>query len=212
MIDTTQLRALRVDRGYSIRSLAKSAGVDHQTIRRLENGADPGDLPLRVLDRIAAALGVIPATLLATEREVEQHDLQRRIGGLLLSAQGITTTAVATSLATPIETVEEAIPALVDALAEAGLTVGRHGDTLRINPLELHSTAHADTRPMTLNEARLLRRIHRGEDIRRSLSKADRELTLPRLIRTGLVDPAPAILVSRDDICGHPYASDLTET
>lgn len=210
MINTTRLRTLRVDRGYSIRSLAKTAGVDHQTIRRLETGANPGDLPLRVLDRIASALGVTPATLLATKRDVGQHDLQQRIGSLLLSCPGITTTTIATSLATPIETVEEALPALVEALAEVGLTVARHGDTLRIVPLGVHSTRDADTRPMTLNEARLLRRIHRNEDIRRSLSKADRELTLPRLIRTGLIDPTPAIPATRADVCNHPRTDSET--
>ena len=52
-----------------------------------------------------------------------------------------------------------------------------------------------------MNEARLLRRIHRGEDIRRSMSRADRELTLPRLLRLGLVDPTPAIPTARAGIC-----------
>src|SRR4051812_39888413 len=42
-------------------------------------------------------------------------------------------------------------------------------------------------RPLTLTEARLLRRIHRGEDVRRSLTKSDRELVLPALLRRDLV-------------------------
>jgi len=44
-----------------------------------------------------------------------------------------------------------------------------------------------DPAPLDDNAARLLRRIHRGDDIRRTLSRADREITLPALINRGLV-------------------------
>jgi transcriptional regulator with XRE-family HTH domain len=44
-----------------------------------------------------------------------------------------------------------------------------------------------DPRPLDHNAARLLRRIHRGEDIRRRMSRVEREITLPELINRGLV-------------------------
>ena len=80
MINVKTLRTLRTDRGYSIRALATAAGVDHQTIRRLELGSDP-DVPLRVLDRIAEALGVPAATLLDDSPDVEHRPLEQEIGG-----------------------------------------------------------------------------------------------------------------------------------
>lgn len=193
MIDATKLRSLRTDRGYSIRRIAAAAGVDHQTIRRLEDGADPGELPLRVLGRIATSLGVTPAALLSAPAGHHTHALQRRIGGTILSAPGITVTTLADALNTTVDNIQAALPALQQALAGTGLTVARHGDELRITPADLHTTPDAYTRPMTVNEARLLRRVHRGTDVRRSLSKADRELTLPALTRRGLVDATAAI-------------------
>lgn len=40
---------------------------------------------------------------------------------------------------------------------------------------------------LSIAQARLLRRIQRGDDVRRSLSATERELTLPSLVRRGLV-------------------------
>lgn len=48
-----------------------------------------------------------------------------------------------------------------------------------------------DLTPLDRNAARLLRRIHRGDDIRRTMSGADREITLPALINRGLVKMTP---------------------
>lgn len=45
-----------------------------------------------------------------------------------------------------------------------------------------------DARPLDHNAARLLRRIHRGEDIRRTMSRTEREITLPALINRGLLE------------------------
>ena len=68
MINAQRLRALRLDRGLSQRKLAASAGVDALTIKRIEAGADPGDLTLRVLTKMADALGVQPGALLQDVR------------------------------------------------------------------------------------------------------------------------------------------------
>lgn len=45
----------------------------------------------------------------------------------------------------------------------------------------------SDPGALTYQQARLLRRIQRGQNVTRSLTKADRELTLPFLMRMGLV-------------------------
>ncbi|WP_435771370.1 helix-turn-helix domain-containing protein [Nocardioides sp. SYSU DS0651] len=204
MINTSYLRALRVDRGYSIRGLAKAVGVDHQTIRRLENGADPGDLPLRVLDRIATALGVRPAMLLANGNAAEGHELQERIGGTIMSAPGISLTNLAAAVAMPIDEVDAALPALDTALTSVGLTLTRDGDDLRVTPRAVHSAREADTKPMTVTEARLLRRIHRGEDVRRTMSKADRTITIPSLARRGSINIATTVPAPTSGLCRRP--------
>ncbi|SFK51160.1 hypothetical protein [Geodermatophilus ruber] len=67
------------------------------------------------------------------------------------------------------------------------MSVARHQDEIWLVPLvDTARTAPAD-RPLTLAEARLLRRIHRGEDVRRVLSGPDRQFVLPALLRRGLV-------------------------
>ena len=43
------------------------------------------------------------------------------------------------------------------------------------------------TQELSLAQARLLRQVHRGEDVRRDLSGEDRELVLPSLLHRGLV-------------------------
>jgi len=77
------------------------------------------------------------------------------------------------------------------------MTVARHHDEVWLVPHVPTPDAVAAARPLNLAEARLLRRIHRGEDVRRKLSKPDREFILPALQRRGLVvdhgdDPVPA--------------------
>ncbi len=127
MIDTRHLITLRTDQGLSQRQLAKLAGVNRETIGRLERGADPSRLPLAVVGRLAAALDTSPASLL-----------------------------------TPGPTADD------DAV-----------------------DAPLDPSPLDHNAARLLRRIHRGEDIRRTMTRAEREMTLPNLMRRGLVVAEP---------------------
>ncbi len=77
------------------------------------------------------------------------------------------------------------------------MSVARHHDEVWLVPsVDAAKSAPAD-RPLTVAEARLLRRIHRGEEVRRKLTKSGREFILPALQRRGLVvdhgdGPAPA--------------------
>jgi transcriptional regulator with XRE-family HTH domain len=139
VIDASALRRARHDRGLSQRQLAKAIGVDPLTVQRLEAGADPGDLPLRVLARITEALAVAPAELLQT-----------------------TTTSRASR--------------------------------------GLNRATGSTARPLRLDQAKLLWRVHRGEDIRRRLSNAQRELVLPALLRDGLLDDSQPLLQPGPDV------------
>lgn len=126
MINTQLLITKRTEAGLSQRQLAKHAGVNRETIRRLEHGADASQLPLGVVIRIAAAIEIEAPALL-------DHDA-----------------AVA----------HEANPA----------------------------AAHLDRSPLDHNAAKLLRRISRGEDIRRTMNRSERELVLPALLKRGLAE------------------------
>ena len=124
MIDIDRVITARTELGLSQRQLAKRAGVNRETIRRLEHGADPSRLTLAVIERLASALRLTPSELFMP---------------------------------------------------------GPQADDGPSCPVDL------DPAPLGHNSARLLRRIHRGEDIRRTMSRTERELILPPLVRQGLV-------------------------
>jgi hypothetical protein len=67
------------------------------------------------------------------------------------------------------------------------MSVARHHDELSLVPRTKTAAAASPDQPLTVAEARLLRRIHRGEDVRRALNTIGRQFTLPALQRRGLV-------------------------
>lgn len=88
--------------------------------------------------------------------------------------------------------------------------LGRIGETLGIDPRALLSApAPPDTAPqssardLSVAEARLLRRIHRGEDIRRVMTTTERELVLPALLKAGLVEVSPDGPLTVSDRAAH---------
>jgi transcriptional regulator with XRE-family HTH domain len=195
VIDPVALRRLRHDRGLSQRRLAAAIGVDPLTVKRLEDGADPGDLPLRILQRIADTLGATPALLLSGGiGPPEPNDLTARIGGALLEHGRTTRAALATALATEPSQVTQCIRALDTTLGEVGMAVAGHADEVWLVPIRPSRVATSPERSLSIREARLLRRIQRGEDVRRSLSKCDRQFTVPALLRRGLASDEDALL------------------
>lgn len=189
MIDPDALRRIRTDRGLSQRRLATAIGVDPLTVKRLEDGADPGDLPLRVLERLARALAVPVQTLLRQHQETDDGgDLTAPVGTALLAHGRTTVSNLATALSATVDDVAATVVALDRKLTAVGMAVARHHDEVWLVPGVPTPGAVAADRPLNLAQARLLRRIHRGEDIRRVLSKRDRELVLPALQRRGLVE------------------------
>ena len=75
MIDAVALCRLRTDRGFTQRRFADTVGVSYRAIRRLEADADPGDLPLRVVERMADAVGVTASPLLADRHAVNAQQV-----------------------------------------------------------------------------------------------------------------------------------------
>ena len=204
MIDTTALRRLRHDRGISQRKLATAAGVDPLTIQRLETGADCGDLPLRVLQRIADTLGVTPAHLLVeapkTPTGQANPDVTARVGATILAFGGSTVTALANALGVPRAQVRQSVDQLATTLPASGIAIARHGDHVWLVPREEPAAATAANKPLRLDQARLLRRIQRGEDTRAKLGKTDRELALPHLLRRALVSDTRGVLHLTDAV------------
>jgi transcriptional regulator with XRE-family HTH domain len=203
VIDAHAQRRIRTDRGLSQRRLATAAGVDPLTVKRIEGGADAGDLPLRVLEQLASCLAVPVQYLLRTPAAAPPDDLMQAVGAALFAHGRTTVTRLAGALSATVDDVVAAVAGLDAHLAAAGMSVARQHDEIWLVPLvDTAKTAPAD-RPLTLAEARLLRRIHRGEDVRRKLSKPDREFILPALQRRGLVVdhgdgpiPAPEVVAS----------------
>jgi transcriptional regulator with XRE-family HTH domain len=188
VIDPDALRRLRTDRGLSQRRLATAIGVDPLTVKRLEDGADAGDLPLRVVERLARALAAPVAELLRQDDGSDDAvDLTAAVGAALLAHGRTTITTLAAGLDATVDAVSAAVSALSTRLAAAGVAVARHHDEVWMVPVVPTPDAVAAARPLNLAEARLLRRIHRGEDVRRKLSKPDREFVLPALLRRRLV-------------------------
>ncbi|MGK5111667.1 helix-turn-helix domain-containing protein [Geodermatophilus sp. CPCC 205506] len=188
MIDPHAVRRLRTDRGLSQRRLAAAIGVDPLTVKRLEDGADAGDLPLRVVERLARALAAPVGQLLRHDEATDDGaDLTAAVGAALVTHGRTTLTTLATALDATLDDVSAAVTALNVQLSAAGMSVARHHDDVWLVPLVRTPDAVAAARPLNLAEARLLRRIHRGEDVRRKLSGADRRFILPALLRRGLV-------------------------
>jgi transcriptional regulator with XRE-family HTH domain len=202
VIDPVALRMLRHDRGLSQRRLAAAIGVDPLTVKRVESGADPGDWPLRILARLAVTLGVAPSQLLEqAASDVPGGDgLAARVGGALLEHHRTTLAALATTLDADICEIRAAVASLDAQLRPAGMSLARHADEVWLVPLTPTRQPTAPERPLSISEARLLRRIHRGEDVRRSLSDPDRQFILPALLRRRLVDDAQPELSATADV------------
>lgn len=200
MIDGNRLRNARLQGGLSQRRLAAAAGTDALTILRLEDGADGGELPLRVVVRMAAALGVPPADLLPGGDENCVAEVTHQIGAALLEHRSLSRTDLSAIGNLPVEDLDSALITLAGRLHGTGMVLAHRADTVALLPAVTSAPAELVGRPLNLHQARLLRRIHRGEDVRRKLSRTQRELTLPSLLRAGLVHPDTAGLAVAEDV------------
>jgi transcriptional regulator with XRE-family HTH domain len=199
VINADLLRELRLDRGLSQRKLAASAGVDALTIKRLEGGANPDDVTLRVLGKLADALGVRSADLLnhtRNETSANAIDAVGTIGSALAAGGRSTRTGLSRTAVIAPEEVDEVLADLAVRLEPLGIAVARHGDEVWLAPQTAAAATGERHRPLDVNQARLLRRIHRGEDVRRCLNRVQRTMILPSLLRLGLVEHTPTGLTA----------------
>jgi len=65
-IDGNKVRAAREERFFSQRELAEKAGINHNTVWRIE-GAGPVEVHPRTIRKLAEALSVDPASLTPQE-------------------------------------------------------------------------------------------------------------------------------------------------
>jgi len=65
------LRALRLNRGYSLRKLGKLAGISHSFISDIEHGRSNPSIP--TIDKLTEALGVRPDVLWSGEVSNNDH-------------------------------------------------------------------------------------------------------------------------------------------
>lgn len=200
MIDGSRLRDARLQRGLSQRKLAAEAGTDALTILRLEDGADGGELPLRVVVRMAAALGVPLAHLLPGSDKTGVAEHTDQIGAALLEHRSLSRADLSAIGDLPVDDLDSALSTLADRLEGTGMALAHQADTVALVPSVTTAAVEPVGRPLDLLQARLLRRIHRGEDVRRKRSKAQRELTLPSLLRAGLVHHDAAGLALATDV------------
>lgn len=114
---------------------------------------------------------------------------------------------------------QRSLAKLVGVSGNAIMRIERGADTSRITLAELDRMARAlgvqpgqlllgnagpevlcpargaggiDTEDLDHNAAKLLRRIHRGDEVRRNMTRADREITLPALVKRGLIEITPS--------------------
>jgi DNA-binding XRE family transcriptional regulator len=131
------LRRLRTDRGLSQRRLAPAIGVDPLTVKRLEDGAYAGDLPLHVVGRLVRTLAAPVGRLLRQQETTAAGvDHLTAVAGAALLAHGRTTvTNLATALGATVDDVTAAVTAVDAHLAGAGMSVARHHDDVWLVPL-----------------------------------------------------------------------------
>lgn len=76
----TRIKEQRKFLGMSAEDLAAKLGKDRSTVYRYENG-DIENLPLDLLEPIAAALNTTPAFLMGWEADLKNNDLLSEVGG-----------------------------------------------------------------------------------------------------------------------------------
>ena len=141
---------------------------------------------------------MIDATFLLarrTERGLSQRGLARLVGVNAMTIHRIEHGSDTSALSLAV------LGRLADALDvdPADLLLGRPATGANTVP----PPANLDPVPLDHNAARLLRRIHRGDDIRRTMTRAEREITLPELINRCLVQMGPNGAVVEPAVSAH---------
>lgn len=119
-----------------------------------------------------------------TERGLSQRQLAKHAGVSYMTISRMENGSDTSNL--PLSVVDRLAQAL-DLEPGGLLTSGSTAHQPTSLPSNGRSTVHLDESPLHHDRARLLRKVHRGDDIRRTMSKVEREVILPALIHAGLV-------------------------
>lgn len=119
-----------------------------------------------------------------TQRGLSQRQLAKHAGVSYMTISRMEDGADSSNL--PLSVLGRLAAALDADPAELLTPNGRTGPGSSTSSPMSSMAAHDHIR-LDHNAARLLRKIHRGNDIRRTMSRADRDLTLPALVNSGLV-------------------------
>lgn len=203
-IDADVVRQRRAELNMSERTLAARVGgtFSTATVRGIEAGHTSRDLTLRDAARIADALSLPVATILATPSP-EPHgadqpprgDLLRRTGALLASlAHPVDVDVLASVLDCDLESAESALGDLSRLTTAVGLEVRREGHAAALGPafravpdetLQTVARQHLGRRGLDVSQALLLSRAVRG--LRgKSLSNPER-VTRGSLLNAGIL-------------------------
>jgi transcriptional regulator with XRE-family HTH domain len=203
ILDRELIARRRADLCLSQRMLANQLGVTSPTIASLERGDNHGDLPLRLLVRLAEALAVAVTSLFCNDRSRQaddDRDDSAAVGALLFETKVLTPIdALCDALDWPLERVRRAVEALDAELPAVGLRLQSRGGSVAIRrAVEPASAAHVQQllrlhvlrNGVGLAEARVLYRIMKGT-LPRELSNAD-AVALRTLANAGLIELADA--------------------
>jgi transcriptional regulator with XRE-family HTH domain len=219
VLDVARIADQRAAIGLSQRALAREAGLSATAISTLERGGSQAELTLRVIDRLAKALGVQIAWLFdSPERDQRasagaEDDLT--VEALLASAPGaLTSRDVARILGWTLVRAKRALRDLERRLEQAGTLLHRSSNGCRIRPrtdlldadvIERLERVRLRNRQARESAMRLLLAIVRDPlpvDWEQRASNADR-VNLQMLVKAGLVAraaqrvyPTPELLES----------------
>lgn len=115
------------------------------------------------------------------------HDAVVTVGALVMASYRADVTALARETGRTLDDVLALLGELDTRLATAGLRLARHADAVWLEPATSSGPCTGDG-PLDRSRAVLLRRIHRGEDVRRRLSRPQRQFIRPWLHNTGLIN------------------------
>lgn len=139
ILNGQRIRALRLERGFSQREVARRIGVTVIVVNGIEDGRNHLELTLRLVSDLAVALDVEAAELFAkapsAELSEEPRSDLRKLGAVFASERnGIHRDAIARVLDWPLDRVEKASDQLRQRLPALGMRLERGSSGWKLRP------------------------------------------------------------------------------
>ena len=151
VLDGTQIRRRRQERGLSLHDLAAEVGVRTAAIELIEREDAGGDLRVHQLHRLAGLLDADLGALAATDDEANTSDDAALLGMLLFHARSmVTLETLAATLGWTLDRLDTVIATLAAELRPAGLHAHRVGGKVGIQPTDV-PVADEQLRELTKN-------------------------------------------------------------